>query len=105
MKLSHTAPLLALSLYACQVRVSEITPAGAPAATLPASRPTATLAPTAETLSSSSPTGRLLYTQGADGLWEIDFDTGASGQLWELPERAFLGGITASPDGTQLPLA
>ncbi|MFQ5408288.1 MAG: TolB family protein [Anaerolineales bacterium] len=105
MKLSLTAPLLALSLFACQVRISEITPAGAPAATLPPSRPTATLAPTSETLSSSSLTGRLLYTQGAEGLWEIDFDTGASGQLWELPERAFLGGITASPDGTQLVLA
>lgn len=49
--------------------------------------------------------GRMIYTQGPDGLWEIDLDSGKSMQLWEMDEGAFVSGVAVSPDGLDLVLA
>lgn len=49
--------------------------------------------------------GRLLYTQGFEGVWQVDMETGEVSQWWLPPEGGFVTGIAASPDGSQLALA
>jgi Tol biopolymer transport system component len=118
LKLRLLAPLLALTLAACGlVPPSSPTPTFAPGqqATLPAQLATptypvtppatATFAPTGAPISSLGLSGRLVFTQGIDGLWQIDLATGQLSQLWKLPDRAFVGGVAASPDGKRLALA
>jgi Tol biopolymer transport system component len=74
--------------------------------TFPATAPpTATFAPTSAPISELGLSGRLLFTQGIQGLWQIDLSTGEQTQLWAVPERAYLGGVGASPDGSRLALA
>ena len=50
-------------------------------------------------------TGQLLFTQGTAGLWQVDLAQGVTSQLFAVPEGGHLGGVAASPDGTQLVLA
>jgi Tol biopolymer transport system component len=66
--------------------------------------PTATFAPTTAPISGLGLEGRLIYTQGLDGLWQIDLATGAQTQLWAIPERGYLAGVAASPEGARLAL-
>jgi Tol biopolymer transport system component len=49
--------------------------------------------------------GRLLYTQGPEGLWQIDMASGEIEQLWKLPEGGQLTGVAVSPDGLDLALS
>jgi Tol biopolymer transport system component len=49
--------------------------------------------------------GKLVYTQGFEGLWEIDLETGEMSQLWKLPEGGQLSGVAVSPDSLDLALA
>jgi len=50
-------------------------------------------------------TGRLVYTQGPQGLWQIDLESGEIRQLWKLPEGGQLTGVAVSPDGLDLALS
>lgn len=49
--------------------------------------------------------GTLYYTQGFDGIWQIDLANGAVSQWWQPPDGGLVTGISASPDGTQLAIA
>jgi len=49
--------------------------------------------------------GRLVYSQGSEGLWQIDLASGEIEQLWKLPEGGQLTGVAVSPDGLDLALA
>ncbi len=49
--------------------------------------------------------GRLVYTQGQEGLWQIDLKSGEIQQLWRLPEGGQLTGVAVSPDGLDLALS
>ncbi len=43
--------------------------------------------------------GRIVYSQGTEGLWEVDLESGRINQLWKLTEGGFLSGVAVSPDG------
>ena len=124
MKLKYFAPVLAILLHACAIQVSEVTPIGVfqtadvvatsppgvpatgPTATYPGTVPPAsTIAPASNSLSDLNLSGRLIYSQGINGLWQIDMQTGEQTQLWQLPERGYLSGNAATSDGNQLVLA
>lgn len=49
--------------------------------------------------------GRLLYSQGFDGIWQLDLNSGEASQWWRPPEGGWVNGIAASPDGTRLAIA
>ena len=49
--------------------------------------------------------GRLVYSQGSDGLWEIDLESGERSQLWELTDGGLLSGVAVSPDGLKLAMS
>jgi len=49
--------------------------------------------------------GRLVYTQGPEGLWQIDLGSGEIELLWKLPEGGQLTGVAVSPDGLDLALS
>jgi Tol biopolymer transport system component len=49
--------------------------------------------------------GTLYYPKGAEGIWQVDFDTGDVGQWWTPPEGGAVGGIALSPDGTRFAVA
>jgi Tol biopolymer transport system component len=49
--------------------------------------------------------GRLLYAQGPEGLWQIDMMSGEIEQLWRPPEGGQLSGVAVSPDGQDLALS
>ena len=49
--------------------------------------------------------GRLVYSQGPEGLWQIDLESGEIEQLWRLPEGGQLTGVAVSPDGLDLALS
>lgn len=42
--------------------------------------------------------GRLIYTQGRDGVWQVDLATGERSVWWALPGVGYVGGIAVSPD-------
>lgn len=48
--------------------------------------------------------GRLVYTQAEDGLWEVNLETGKVDQLWKSPESAQLYGVAVSPTGSAIAL-
>lgn len=93
------APLTALTLIACSGSPQE--PAALPVAAL---SPTAASTPTRLPQSAVGPRGRLIFTQGVEGLWQIDLSNGDKSQLWQVPDRAYLLGVAASPDGRRLAL-
>ncbi len=66
---------------------------------------TATFAPTVGPLSELGLPGKLIYTQGDMGLWQIDLQTGQRSQLWAPPADAHVEGVAVSPDGQRLALA
>jgi Tol biopolymer transport system component len=49
--------------------------------------------------------GRVLYAQGPEGLWQIDMMSGEIEQLWRPPEGGQLSGVAVSPDGQDLALS
>ena len=49
--------------------------------------------------------GRVVYSQGPEGLWEIDLETGIKSQLWALSDGGFLSRVAVSPDGLDLVMA
>ena len=49
--------------------------------------------------------GRVVYSQGPEGLWEIDLESGKKRQLWKLSDGGFLSGLAVSPDGLDLVMA
>ena len=49
--------------------------------------------------------GRVLYSQGPEGLWEIDLESGKKSQLWKLTDGGFLSGVDVSPDGLNVVMA
>lgn len=49
--------------------------------------------------------GRLLFTQGRDGLWQVDLANGERTEWWNMPENAYVSGLTASPDGNSIVIA
>ena len=49
--------------------------------------------------------GRVVYSQGSDGLWEADLESGKISQLWELSEGGFISGVAVSPDGMDVAMA
>lgn len=49
--------------------------------------------------------GRLVYSQASEGLFEVDFETGAQRRLWEVPEGGMLFGVDVSPDGADIAMA
>ncbi|MEQ8676684.1 MAG: hypothetical protein RLP44_30875 [Aggregatilineales bacterium] len=49
--------------------------------------------------------GRLLYTQGRGGIWQIDLASGESAVWWQLPGVGYVSGITPSPDATSFVVA
>lgn len=67
--------------------------------------PTSTFAPTRGSIAALELSGRLLYTQGAAGLWELDLQSGEQRQLWPAPQGTLLNGVAASPDGSRLVMA
>jgi Tol biopolymer transport system component len=79
MRTTHLLLLASLGLAACSSRSATITALGL--------------------------RGELVYTQGAEGLWEIDLESGEVGQLWKLPEGGHLSGVSVSPDGLDLAIA
>ena len=127
MKLKYFAPVLAILLQACAIQVSEVAttspmgafptadvvatsppgvPATGPTATYPGTVPPAsTIAPASNSLSDLNLSGRLIYSQGIGGLWQIDMQTGEQTQLWQLPERGYLSGVAATSNRDQLVLA
>jgi Tol biopolymer transport system component len=46
--------------------------------------------------------GRIVYSQGSEGLWEVDLQSGKISQLWELSEGGFLSDVAVSPDGLEV---
>ena len=46
--------------------------------------------------------GRLFYTQGFEGIWQVDMRTGEASQWWQPPDGGLVKGVAASPDGSQL---
>jgi Tol biopolymer transport system component len=107
--------LTLLLLTACSINVSD-----GPAATVPVI-PTKTdlpalTAPHAETATPSAEvtalpwaalnlTGKLLYTQGPQGVAKFDLATGQITTLFRPPAKAWLTAASASPDGQWLALA
>lgn len=115
MKLKYLSPLFALYLAACAIVAPARAPAGpsptfdAPSIlatpTYPATPPpSATFAPTTSHITALGLSGKMIYTQGLAGLWQIDLSTGAQTQLWKLPDKGYIAGVAASPDGTRLAL-
>ncbi len=49
--------------------------------------------------------GRMVYSQGPEGLWEVDLESGKINQLWELSEGGFISGVAVSPDGLEIAMA
>ncbi len=49
--------------------------------------------------------GRVVYSQGPEGLWEIDLESGKKSQLWKLSDGGFLSGVAVSPDGLDVVMA
>lgn len=49
--------------------------------------------------------GRVVYTQAAEGLWQVDLQSGKVSQLWDVPQGGQLFGVAVSPDGADLALA
>ncbi len=49
--------------------------------------------------------GRLLFTQGRAGLWQVDLANGERSRWWDMPDVGYVGGITASPDGNSIVIA
>jgi len=49
--------------------------------------------------------GRLLYSQGRDGIWQIDLASGNVSQWWAGAEDSYVRGIALSPDESQLAIA
>ena len=49
--------------------------------------------------------GRVVYSQGSEGLWEIDLENGRKSQLWELSDGGFLSGVAVSLDGLEVVMA
>lgn len=49
--------------------------------------------------------GRIVYSQGSEGLWEVDLESGSISQLWKLTEGGFLSGVAVSPDGRELAIS
>jgi Tol biopolymer transport system component len=49
--------------------------------------------------------GRLVYSQGPEGLWEVELESGRISQLWDLAEGGFLSGIAVSPDGREVAMS
>ena len=113
MRFRYLLPAFACGLAACAVVAPTPTPSAATldplrpplTPTFPATPPpSATVAATTEPIASLGLRGRIVYTQGLDGLWQIDLVTGTQSQLWKLPERGYLAGVGASPDGARLAL-
>ncbi len=119
------ALVLSLALLAaCSVDISNIptpapnnsppaspTAAPSPSGPTPEASPIA-IAPTAP--SSDAPawasldlTGRILFTQAQQGVWELDLATGAVEAIFIPPDttNAWVNATTASPDGQQLVIA
>ncbi|HUN24259.1 MAG TPA: hypothetical protein PK299_14100 [Anaerolineales bacterium] len=87
--------LLVVALLSACGEKSENPPLGAtPIPTSdPARQPTATFAPTAESLASENLTGKLYFVQSSIGLFEVNLLTGERTQLWQLPEKSYLAGL------------
>lgn len=68
-------------------------------------QPTSTFAPTRGPLGALDVQGRLLYSQGTGGLWELALQSGRQQQLWQPPEGGYVNSVAASPDGTRLALS
>jgi Tol biopolymer transport system component len=49
--------------------------------------------------------GRVVFSQGSEGLWEVDLQSGKISQLWELSEGGFLSDVAVSPDGMEVAVA
>jgi Tol biopolymer transport system component len=49
--------------------------------------------------------GRVVYSQGPEGLWEIDLESGRKSQLWKLSDGGFISGVAVSPDGLEVVMA
>ena len=49
--------------------------------------------------------GTLYYTQGFDGIWQVDMRSGSVGQWWQPSDGGLVTGIAASPDGSHLAIA
>ena len=49
--------------------------------------------------------GKLYYTQGFEGIWQLDMQSGAVSRWWQPPEGGLVKGIAASPDGSQFAIA
>ncbi|MGQ0603391.1 MAG: TolB family protein [Anaerolineales bacterium] len=87
---------LVISLAACSMQLGDVTPAITP---LPAA---SALPPQTTQLQ-----GRLLYTLTQQGVWQYDFATDASTQLFQAedPQRAWAASVTAAPDGSTILMA
>jgi Tol biopolymer transport system component len=86
--------LLAAILAACSIQISD----GTPAATAPV---TVTATPAWAGLNL---TGRLVFTQGVDGIEKLDLATGQRETLFQPPEEAWLTSATVSPDSARIVL-
>ena len=118
--------LLALSLAACSIDVSErppttqtpivtpplhkITPTvqvmpatAAPAANDPATLPATS--PTASPEASPHLSGRLIFVQSPDDLAQLDLRSSQTSLLFHTPHNAWLAAAAVSPDGNQIVLA
>ncbi|MFQ5943588.1 MAG: hypothetical protein ACE5JF_08550 [Anaerolineales bacterium] len=49
--------------------------------------------------------GRMVYSQGPEGLWEVDLESGKIRQLWKLTDGGFLSEVAVSPDGLEVAMA
>lgn len=49
--------------------------------------------------------GRVVYSQGPEGLWEVDLQNGKVNQLWKLTDGGFLSGVAVSADGLDVVMA
>ncbi|MBZ0301945.1 MAG: hypothetical protein K8J31_19510 [Anaerolineae bacterium] len=69
------------------------------------SRLTSTLTYTTGLPAGVSLTGRLFFTQGFGGVWQVALPAGTVSQWWQPPDEGLVMGIAASPDGQQFAIA
>lgn len=92
MRTALWAALVCLGLAACAGP-------GNPQSPAQVDESSATFEATAEPIASLGLHGRLLITQGEEGLWEFDAQTGEVNPLWSPPEGGVLEAVAASPAG------